>query len=259
MALMQVEYYSEVLGLSSTMNVIMPERSAGGRFAPPHPVLYLLHGGSDNHTNWLRNTSIERYVANRGLAVVIPSVQYGFYSNQKVGFDYFTHVAEELPNIVRGFFRVSDRREDTYAAGLSMGGYGAYKLGITHPDRYAAVISLSGSIDQRDRLSDTPSITNGIMLKMARCTFGSIEEYERSENDLAWVLERHLATGTELPRFYQACGTEDHNYEMNAAFHRQFNGRLDLTYEEAEGCGHDWSFWDAYIQRALAWLTHGRG
>ena len=56
---------------------------------------------------------------------------------------------------MQNFFRVSQRPEDTYVAGLSMGGYGAMKLALTHPERYAAAASLSGALDL-DELSSRP-------------------------------------------------------------------------------------------------------
>ncbi|MFE5320738.1 alpha/beta hydrolase [Paenibacillus sp. NPDC056579] len=256
MALIHVEFYSEVLALSSSMDVIVPQQlqKQPERFKPPYPVLYLLHGGSDNHTNWQRNTAIERYVANLGLVVVMPAVQYSFYSDQKYGLNYFTFLSEELPRLVKQFFHVSDRREDTFAAGLSMGGYGAFKLGIVCPDRYAAVASMSGSLDQRSRLTGEPSLPNSVMLQMAKHTFGSVEEYEHSANDLAYVLETHLANGKQLPKMYQACGTLDHNYEINKRFYSQFQNRLDLTYTEAPNRGHEWNYWDETIQQVLEWL-----
>ncbi|MDB5053082.1 MAG: esterase family protein [Bacilli bacterium] len=260
MALFHVEFFSEVLGLSSSIDVLVPQRKKGqigikvGRFEPPYPVLYLLHGGSDNHTNWQRNTSIERYVADLGLVVVMPTVQYSFYTDQKYGFNYFTYLSQELPQIVQEFFHVSDQREDTFAAGLSMGGYGAFKLGISCYNKFAAVASLSGSIDQRDRLTMKPSIENQIMLQMARNTFGSYEDYDRSDNDLAWLMEKNLAKGVKLPKFYQACGTKDHNYQVNVEFYRRFKDQVDLTYEELPDRGHDWGFWDEYIQHVLKWL-----
>lgn len=258
MALMLVEFYSEVLAMSSSISVIVPQRSMNQAAADtnrkPYPVLYLLHGGSDNHTNWLRNTAIERYVADLGIVVVMPAVHYSFYSDQKHGLNYFTYLSEELPHVVKQFFPVSDQREDTFAAGLSMGGYGAFKLGIRCSDRYAAVASLSGSIDQRSRLTDTAVINNAVMLQMAKHTFGSYDEYVQSDNDLAWLLEQHLEQNVELPMFYHACGTRDHNYEINAAFNAQFKDKINLTYEEVPGRGHDWGFWDEYIQHALNWL-----
>ena len=260
MALIHAEFYSDVLELSSSIDVLLPQRRQGRGAAEtvawraPYPVLYLLHGGSGNHTDWQRNTSIERYAAGLGLIVVMPAVQYSFYADQKYGFRYFTYLSEELPAIVRDLFHASDHPEDTFAAGLSMGGYGAFKLGITRPDRFAAVASLSGSLSQRSRILPDSALRNQVMREMAQLTFGSTEEYDRSENDLAWQLERHLDAGTTLPKFYQACGTEDHNFEINLAFERQFRDRIDLTYCEAPGQGHEWSFWDEQIQRVLIWL-----
>lgn len=256
MAFMQVEFYSEVLALASSIQVIAPERPHSGKKGQrdDYPVLYLLHGGSDNHTSWHRFSSIERYAADNEMIIVMPSVQYSFYADQKVGFPYFTYLSEELPAIVKRLFHVSDRPEDTFAAGLSMGGYGAFKLGIHCPNRFAAVASLSGSLDQRDRLGPTPSINNEMMLRMARYTFGSEEEYTESRNDLAFVLEEHIRSGVQLPKFYQACGTLDHNFEMNQSFHRQFQDRIDLTYEVDEGKVHEWNYWDEQIRRVLEWL-----
>ncbi|MDB4866543.1 MAG: esterase family protein [Cohnella sp.] len=259
MALMHVEFFSEVLGLSSSIDVLIPQmtRTQVGidsvSFKPPYPVLYLLHGGSDNHTNWQRNTSIERYVSDKGIAVVMPAVQYSFYSDQKCGFRYFTYLSEELPQIVQEFFPISGKREDTFAAGLSMGGYGAFKLGICCPDRFAAVASLSGSLNQRSRITGEAGV-NTVMLQMARYTFGSLEEYDQSANDLDHMLEQQLASGVRLPKFYQACGTHDFNYKMNKAFHERFKDRVDLRYAEVSERGHEWSFWDEYIQRVLEWM-----
>lgn len=263
MAFIQIEFFAETLGLDSSAYVIVPQRlrrkvgHISASYRRPYPLLYLLHGGSDNHASWMRNSAIERYAEQYGIAVVMPAVQYSFYSDQKFGFDYFTFLAEELPEIMRDFFPVSDRREDTFAAGLSMGGYGAFKLGIRHPERFAAVASLSGSLDQRSRLGPDPGIGNRIMVEMAKLTFGSAEEYDRSPNDLAWLLERHLEAGAELPAFYMACGTADHNYEINEAFYNRFHSRADIVYERAPDRSHEWGFWDEYIRRVLAWLPIG--
>ena len=118
-------------------------------------MLYLLHGLSDDHTAWLRYTSVERYAAAAGLAVVMPAVNRSFYANEASGGRYWDYVAEELPQIVGNFFRVSQDPADTYVAGLSMGGYGAMKLALTHPDRFAAAATLSGALDL-DELSSRP-------------------------------------------------------------------------------------------------------
>ena len=142
MALIHCHFASEVLGLNRSMDVILPHdlppRKAAGRKAP---VLWLLHGLSDDHTAWQRRTSIERYASERGLAVVMPSVDRGFYTDMAAGPRWWTHVSEELPRLVAAMFPVSARREETFVAGLSMGGYGAFKLALRQPRRFAAAAS----------------------------------------------------------------------------------------------------------------------
>ena len=110
-------------------------------------MLYLLHGLSDDHTAWLRYTSVERYAAAAGLAVVMPAVNRSFYANERHGGRYWDFISEELPKTVGRFFRVSQDPRDTYVAGLSMGGYGAMKLALSRPDRFAAAATLSGALD----------------------------------------------------------------------------------------------------------------
>lgn len=99
-----------------------------------HPTLYLLHGLSDDDSIWLRRTSIERYVAQMGIAVVMPQVHRSFYTDMAAGGQYWTFISEELPALARSFFPLSAKREDNFVAGLSMGGYGALKLGLRKPE-----------------------------------------------------------------------------------------------------------------------------
>jgi len=130
MALIHCDFFSEALGLSTSMCVILPEPARGQIGMPgserqpsgPHPVLWLLHGLSDDHTIWQRRTSIERYVAERGLAVVMPAVARSFYTDMAHGLPYWTFISEELPAAARSFFPLSPAREDNFVAGLSMGG-----------------------------------------------------------------------------------------------------------------------------------------
>ena len=153
-ALLTCDFFSEALEVGTSMTVLLPqatEAQVGVASAETKqdafPVLYLLHGLSDDHTAWLRYTSIERYASAAGLAVVMPAVGRSFYADEASGHRYWTYLSEELPELVESFFRVSQRREDTYVAGLSMGGYGAVKLALTHPERFAAAASLSGALD----------------------------------------------------------------------------------------------------------------
>jgi len=153
MALLRCDFFAETLGLSTSMTVSLPQATsaqigmAGAAGAEDPPTLYLLHGLSDDDTIWSRRTSVERYVAPLGLAVVMPQVHRSYYTDEVHGNRYWTFLSEELPAVVDRFFRLSRRREDTFVAGLSMGGYGALKWALRDPDRFAAAASLSGGAE----------------------------------------------------------------------------------------------------------------
>ena len=153
MALMHVNFFSEALGFCTSMDVILPQQTrsqigmAGVADDRPYQTLYLLHGMSDDHTIWQRRTSIERYVAPLSLAVVMPAVQLSWYTDMKHGSKYWTFIHEELPAICQEFFPLSTKREDNFVAGLSMGGYGAFKVGLGDSDHFGAAASLSGALD----------------------------------------------------------------------------------------------------------------
>jgi S-formylglutathione hydrolase FrmB len=251
-ALLRCDFFSDALELSTSMTVILPQetthqigmtgRAAGGE----PPVLYLLHGLSDDDTIWLRRTSIERYVAPLGMAVVMPQVQRSFYADEVNGNRYWQFISEELPALVHKLFRVSDRPEDTYVAGLSMGGYGAFKLALRQPERFAAAASLSGALDIAPMHQRADA--NGVLPKV----FGP-DDISGSDDDLIAVLER---AGGRLPRLYLWCGTEDGLIEGNRKFidTAQRKG-VDLTSELSPG-DHSWQHWDDKIQEVLRWMLN---
>src|SRR3954470_11945662 len=217
MALLRCDVFSEALSLSTSMTVILPQPTRtqigmiGGAGEDPPPVLYLLHGLSDDDTIWLRRTSIERYVAPLGLAVVMPQVQRSFYTDEAFGGRYWTFVSEELPELVGRFFRVSQRREDTFVAGLSMGGYGALKLALRQPERFAAAASLSGAVDvlglSRSPRPEDPQLWPRI--------FGE-RQAAGSDDDLFALVSK--ADPAALPALHVSCGTEDELLAANRRF-----------------------------------------
>jgi putative tributyrin esterase len=256
MALIHCNFFSQVLGLMSTMSVILPDLRPLDVGATPrirqerYPTLYLLHGLSDDHTIWLRRTSIERYAEGLNLAVVMPAVQRSFYTDMVVGQRYWTFISEEVPALACHFFPLSKVRDENYVAGLSMGGYGAFKLALTYPQRYAAAASLSGTLDVV-RLARAEQAAGQSELKHI---FGEANALADSPHDLFYLSAQIVEQGRPRPSLYQWCGTEDFLYADNMNFreHTESLG-LAVTYEEGPG-GHEWSCWDAQIQRVLAWL-----
>lgn len=121
MALIQCTINSRALGMNTDINVVLPEATFTTEDHPSFPVLYLLHGGLDNFTNWQRYTMVEKYATDHNLVVVMPSAALSFYNDMVYGQNYYSYVAIELPQYVKSTFPVSDKREDTFICGLSMG------------------------------------------------------------------------------------------------------------------------------------------
>jgi S-formylglutathione hydrolase FrmB len=251
MALITCDFFSEALEVGTTMNVVLPQRTSAQigveQAAPagPPPVLYLLHGLSDDHSAWVRYTSVERYATEAGLAVVMPAVGRSFYANEAHGHRYWDFVSEELPTIVADFLAVSTRPEDTFVAGLSMGGYGALKLGLTHPDRYAAAASMSGALDLHSLLAG-PDVR-----RVWHRVFGG---QVRPHDDLHALLGPADPAARCIP-LWIGCGTGD---ELVAPVQEPFIAAAraaghEVTTDLRPG-EHEWGLWDLMIREVIDWL-----
>jgi S-formylglutathione hydrolase FrmB len=252
----EVNFFSEVLGLRSEMYVLLPQRTrtdAKRKRKPKYPTLFLLHGRSDDHTCWQRYTSIERYAEGLNIAVVMPEVHRSFYTDMVHGGKYWKFISEEVPAVVRDLFPLSAERKDNFVAGLSMGGYGAFKLAFLHPERYAAAASLSGGLDLSDTVSEDNPRNDEARLAELRTIFGDLDRVPGSKHDLL-ALAKKVAREPFKPRLFQCCGTDDFLYSQNVRFRDAVRKLpLDLTYEEGPG-EHDWAYWDRMIQSVLAWM-----
>lgn len=248
MALLHVNFFSKALGVASSVEVILPETDQGigvtasGEAALPG-VLYLLHGYSDDHTIWQRRTSVERYAARHNLAIIMPAVNHSFYCNEEHGERYWDYVSDELPRIMHRFFRLSDKPEDTFVAGLSMGGYGAMKLALTYPERFGAAASFSGAADiaamSKRRSDDWSRIFGRKAVRGTDC-------------DLFHLMKAN-ADAPHKPRLYVSCGTADFLYDQ----HQRFVPALrksgwDVTSYEEPDAVHEWGFWDREIAKFIA-------
>jgi S-formylglutathione hydrolase FrmB len=253
MALLRCNFYSDSLGLSTSMTVILPQRvksqigMAGVSHKERHPTLTLLHGLSDDDTIWTRRTSIERYVAAMDLAVIMPQVHRSFYCDMEHGMRFWTFVSEELPAIARSFFPLSAAREDNFVAGLSMGGYGAFKLALRKPEAFAAAASLSGGVNRARRPTDPDRARDYFLVFGDRNVAGT-------EDDLFFLVDRLDKSTGPKPKLYQCCGTGDQLYADNVLLRDALRRtKLDATWGEGPGI-HDWAYWDKTIQDVLAWL-----
>jgi putative tributyrin esterase len=253
MILNEVNFFSETLGMRCTMYVLLPQyglANAGAKRADCR-TLYLLHGHSDDHTAWMRWSAIEKYVEGLNLAVVMPTVHLSFYADMVHGGKYWQFISEEVPAQVRRMYSLSAAREDNFVAGLSMGGYGAFKLALTHPERFAAAASLSGALDIREVVGGRQ--TDQVWLESMRNVFGDLRKVPNSDHDLFTLAER-VSKARVKPRLYQCCGTGDFLYADNVRFKEIVSKLpLDLKYEEGPG-EHNWAYWDRMIRDILIWM-----
>ena len=256
MILNEVYFFSDTLGFHTSMVVLLPKRTLPemkSKRALRYRTLYLLHGHSDDHTAWQRFTSNERYAEGLNLAVVMPAVHLSFYNDMAHGGKYWQFISEEVPTLVREMFSLSSARKDNFVAGLSMGGYGAFKMALTHPERFAAAASLSGALDIRAVIDLNHRRSNQAWLEEMRTVFGDLSKVPGSKHDLM-TLAKKAAKSSVKPRLYHCCGTGDQLHEDNLRFREAVRKLpLDLTYEEGPG-EHNWAYWDKMIQRVLVWM-----
>lgn len=247
MALLSCDFKSNELLMNVDFLAIIPEYVTENI-----PTLYLYHGLSSNFMSWQRYTSIERYAAKKGVAVIMPDVGRSFYCDMKYGGKYFTYVTSELVDYTRRLFRLSTKREDTYTAGCSMGGYGAFKAALTKPEIFGGAISLSGCLGLKEAYMVPEDVVKGVS-SACKAIWGEnyMETVPDSDDDLYHLVSKFDGKSRVKPRLYQACGTEDFIYGNNTDFRKFIEGKgFDYTYEEGKGA-HTWEFWDEYIKKGL--------
>lgn len=212
-------------------------------------VLYLLHGLSDDGSAWQRYTSIETYASRYGLVVVMPSFGRSFYLDQPNGQNYFSYLVEELPHYLGQVFGLQPGRKDTFIAGNSMGGYGAFKAALLYPALYSAAASFSGmlSVDVLQLMPDDPRKHEFSLL------FGNLEDLPGGSHDPAAWLKKALENPAGLPKLFVSTGRQEDIYMLSVLFNSTCQSLgVEVEYHE-EDAGHDWFFWD----RMVRWFLEG--
>lgn len=262
--LLNCHYFSKVLNHNTEINVIIPtpegkeqitEQGTGKRYEYEKglPVVYLLHGAYGDCSSWIRFSNIERYAQTHNIVAVAASVENSLYQDMVHGNQYFTYMTEELPSYITTLFPVSKKREDTYIAGFSMGGYGAWYLGLSHPERYSKIAGMSAAMDidglAKGCLDGT--IDGPFPWKDA---FADPNSLAGTDKDIFELYRRCKEKGI-VPELYQACGTEDFLYQMNLdAKERLIKMGAEITYSETSGAMHNWDYWDKEINKILDWM-----
>ncbi len=242
-------FRSQILQMMTSVSVVFPNK----RDESPMKVIYLLHGLSDNADAWADNTMLSIYAEEYNVAFVCPEVQRSFYADMDFGLNYFTYIADELPQLVKRFFNVSDRREDTAVMGLSMGGFGALKVALMRPERYHLCGAFSSAISPLHRMIGEFSAAESIPPEHKEWVgvFGHRSKPVRGEDLKALVLSYAEGEPVEKPIIHMTCGKQDFLYEDNIDF-KNFMEEQDFEFRYFEKDGvHDWYFWNDSLKLML--------
>lgn len=249
MAFLQLTHLPEMVKVQTLVNLIIPDPEAL-KISPlsERSVLYLLHGLSDDASAWQRYSSIETYAKSYGVVVVMPSVSRSFYLDQPNGLKYFSYLNEELPQYLSDVFGIVANREKTFVAGLSMGGYGAMKCALLHPEQYFAAASFSGVLSMHGWKADFDDPRS---LEFSYL-FGDLTKLSGSEHDPSTWLTNAVRTGKTIPQLFVSCGLQDELLPTNRYFIGNCKAQgINVEYREEEGI-HDWYFWDRQIRQFLS-------
>jgi len=262
MGMIRCHFFSEVFQTHTDITVTLPEAARdlnvedlrGKRVL--YPVIYVLHGGAEESTMWMRMSRVEEYSKRYGFISVSINGMSSAYSDMVHGYKIFTYLTEELPKFVEGVFPASPRREDRYIAGFSMGGQGALKAAFRCPEKYAASMPLCGARDIIPLFEKWQAMENGPDLTAVRDALGPIEALRDSNSDLVYLAKQATQSKGYKPRLLVACALDDYAAELTEQYHQMLTEiGIEHTYYQAPGI-HDYYFVDHALEWALEnWLT----
>lgn len=217
----------------------------------PYRTLYLLHGLYGSDDIFLANTSIQKFAEDNGIAIVIPCGENSFYvDNTKAHAYYGEYVGQELLDITRNIFPLSDKREDTFIAGFSMGGYGAIRNGLKYSQNFSKIGMISSALITGD-IVNYASDDNVLRSRdFYESVFGNLNNIENSDLNPKYLIENT----DDIPDIFMACGVDDFLYDKNVDFYEFLKSKdIDVEFIEAPG-EHTWEFCDKYIKEFIKTL-----
>ena len=259
MAYFRIDYYSNALHRAASFEVLIPNDLRTDIPQPENPyakrpmkTLFLLHGYTGKAGNWVPEWLAAKY----NFAIVMPNGENGFYLNgRSTGHAFQTLVGEELTDYVRKTFRLAERPEDTYIAGLSMGGFGALHTGLAYPGTFGKIGALSSALFVHRIAGMKPDTFDGTANEAYyRECFGDLDTVAERDANPEVLAKKLKDAGKKIPEIYMCCGTEDFLIEENRAFHR-FLTEQKIGHEYHEGPGiHDMAFWSEHIVHVVDWM-----
>lgn len=263
MSVFKARVYSPSLRRYVDFNVCLPLDDIELPGVPKHEkkedfkTVFLLHGHGGNQDDWLMGCNLDFLALKFNVAFVMPSAENSFYIDDAPREAlYASYICEELPALVQKVFPVSKRREDIAIAGLSMGGFGALRLGLLYPDTFDSIIALSSALIT-DEVAELPEGKGNAIASFAYYDniFGPLPTLKGSNRDPKALASALAEDERYIPKIYMACGTEDFLLESNQDFSKHLTS-IGVPHRYIESPGeHEWKFWDEHIEKALDWWS----
>ena len=252
MAVMTLDFYSRELKMSTMLTVIVPDSiRIGDEPVSQRKCLYLLHGLSDDATSCLRLSKVELYAMETGMVVVMPSAGRSMYCDGINGQNYFSHIADEIPEYLKMVLGLSRKKEKNFIAGISMGGMGAARIALTYPERFSMLGLFSGLLDLKMMLA----FVNDDQKQEFPFLMAAANEIETTPLNPINLLDKNKHQGLKI---IVRCGQQDDLYPMSRSFYAKAAALgLDATGVFEEGT-HEWRLWDRYIEDFILMMANDK-
>jgi S-formylglutathione hydrolase FrmB len=231
-----------------------------------YPVLYLLHGFSDDETGWTQFGEV-KMIADQtfqkgemtAMIIVMPDAGITWYANSSDGkAKYEDFIINELIPYIDGTYRTRTPKQYRAIAGLSMGGYGTCLIAMKHPDLFSAAAPLSAGIFTDQEIVDMPD-------ERWNSTFGApfgkdlkgkdrlTEHFQK--NSILEIVKNGNAEELKKVRYYIDCGDGDFLIKGNMELHvAMLNKQIPHEFRVRDGV-HNWTYWRSALPEVFRFVT----
>lgn len=253
MAYIKLQYNSLALSGMATVHAYLPSDAMSGTvFEPPYKTVYFLPGYANDALNLMSYLGLRRECELKGIAIIIPDGNNSFYVDHPERMsNYSTYVGKELVEVTRKFLPLSDKREDTYMGGISMGGYGALYNGLKFRGTFSKIAAFSPSADVHDLICGHAFMfPDGIFTNH----FGSKEEYFAGDTNLVKFYGEVVKE--EIPDLFICCGQQDELVirGVNDLEKVLTERGIQHIYRTGDG-NHELDYWERHLDAAFSFLA----
>lgn len=252
MAYLELQFASQAISKYTTVKAYLPSDATSGTiFEPPYKTLYFLPGFSNDATAIMSYLGLRRECELKGIAIVVVDGDNSFYVDRTHQHANYSEFIKEVIDTTRKFLPLSDKREDTFIGGISMGGYGALYNGLRYRDLFSKIVALSPSADCFDLICNHDVLfQEGLFTQV----FENKENYyEQQTNLVKFYGEVHQS---EIPELFIACGEADDLVLKGVNDLRELLTSREVPFIDRRGAGnHEYAYWEKQLDPAFSFLA----